>query len=311
MANAVPSRIGQQNLTGNVKANFLKVFAGEVLTAFAESNKFIERHMVRTIDSGHSAQFPASWKGGAQYHTPGTELVGTTVAHNERVIQIDDLLVADRFIAKIDEAMSHYDVRAEYSKDVGRALARTFDRNVAQVLLLAARAAATVTGASGGTQITAANARTNADTLISAVFDAAAALDEKDVPDEDRFVALRPSLYYLLVNSGSKLIDTDLNPERNGSVASGRVYRVAGMEIVKSNNVPQSNVTAGPEAYRGDFTNTAALVWHRSAGGTVKLLDVATEMQWDIRRQGTLLLAKYAIGHGILRPESAVEIKVA
>ena len=45
------------------------------------------------------------------------------------------------------------------------------------------------------------------------------------------------------------------------------------------------------------------------AVGTVKLLDLAQEMSWDMRRQVTLLLAKYAIGHGILRPEAAVELK--
>jgi hypothetical protein len=50
---------------------------------------------------------------------------------------------------------------------------------------------------------------------------------------------------------------------------------------------------------------------HRSAVGTVKLIDLAVEMDYDIRRQGTLVVSKYAVGHGILRPESAVEIKTA
>jgi len=47
---------------------------------------------------------------------------------------------------------------------------------------------------------------------------------------------------------------------------------------------------------------------HASAVGTVKLLDLRTEMGYDIRRQGTLLVAKYAVGHGILRPEAAVNL---
>ena len=48
-----------------------------------------------------------------------------------------------------------------------------------------------------------------------------------------------------------------------------------------------------------------------SAAGTVKLMDLATEMEYDIRRQGTLMVAKYAMGHGVLRPEAAVGIKEA
>jgi hypothetical protein len=42
---------------------------------------------------------------------------------SERVITIDDLLLASVFIALIDEAKNHYDFRSIYSKEVGRALA--------------------------------------------------------------------------------------------------------------------------------------------------------------------------------------------
>lgn len=311
MANAVPSRFGQANLAGATDALFLKVFAGEVLTAFSEVNVFAARTMSRTITSGKSAQFPASWKGSAAYHTPGAELVGTTVAENERVILIDGLLIADRFIASIDEAMAHFDIRAEYSRDVGRALARTMDQNIAQVGCLAARAATTVVGGNGGTQIISATSKTVASALETALFAAAQALDEKDVPDQDRFVYLKPAQYYLLINSGSKAINRDYSEGSNGGFDKGKIFWIAGLQIVKTNNLPSTNVATGPAAYQGNFTNTAALVMHRSAVGTVKLIDLAVEMGWDMRRQGTLLLAKYAIGHGILRPESAVEVVTA
>jgi hypothetical protein len=235
--------------------------------------------------------------------------VGTVVNHNERVIVIDDLLIADRFVASIDEAMNHYDVRSIYSRDIGMALAKKFDQQLAQVTVLAARSAATVSGGNGGTALTNATARTNADSLIASIFDAAQALDEKDVMEGDRFAYLKPDQYYMLVNSSSKALNRDYAGE--GSVASGFIPRVAGIEIVKTNNLPSTNVVGGPTPYRGDFTNLACLVSHRSAAGTVKLIDLAVEMAYDIRRQGTLLVGKYALGHGILRPESAVEIKVA
>ena len=40
-----------------------------------------------------------------------------------------------------------------------------------------------------------------------------------------------------------------------------------------------------------------------------KLMDLAMESEYDIRRQGSLMVAKMALGHGILRPESAISIK--
>lgn len=258
-----------------------------------------------------SAQFPASWKGTAAYHTPGTQLVGTGVGLNERVIVIDDLLIADRFIANIDEAKSHYDVRSIYSRDIGMALARMFDKNVLQVGLLAARASATVTGGNGGSVVTSANSKTIAGDLEAAIFAATQALDEKDVPENDRYVVLKPQQYNLLVQGSAKVFNRDVNPNDNGGYSMGKVYQIAGAEIVKSNNVPQTNVATGPAAYQGNFSTTTSLVWQKGAMGTVKLVDLAVESAYLIEYQGTLILGKYAVGHGILRPECAVEIKTS
>jgi hypothetical protein len=40
----------------------------------------------------------------------------------------------------------------------------------------------------------------------------------------------------------------------------------------------------------------------------VKLLDLSMRMSYDERRLGTLIVSKYAVGHGVLRPECAVEL---
>lgn len=310
--NATVSYLGKANGSGN-DVLFLKVFGGEVLTAFWAANKFLGRTMVRTITSGSSAQFPASWKGTARYHTPGTLIIGSGEPNrNERVITIDDLLIADRFVANIEEAKNHYDVRAELSRDVGMALSSTMDKNLAQVGLLAARASATVTGGDGGSAITSASSGSDADALIAAIFDAVQALDEKNVPENDRFVFVKPDQYYNLVNSSSKLINTDYGNAGNGSVARGEVKYVAGCEIVKTNNAPfGSNINTGPAAYQVNATNTTALVLQKGAVGTVKLMDVRMEMEYQMLYQGTFIVGSYAVGHGILRPECAVEIKSA
>lgn len=309
MANMTPSRVGSNNGAGDAKELFLKVFAGEVLTAFAENNVFDSRHMTRTIQHGKTAQFPVSGKGTASYHTPGTQLTGSGILHSERNISIDDVLIADRFIPSIDEAMAHYEYRSIYSRDIGMALARTYDRDLAQIGVLAARASATVTGGNGGTVITDADALTNSDSLVASFFDAAQALMEKDVPMNDRYAFVRWNEYFNLVNA-AKLVNRDYSTN-NGGVDSGVVIRVAGIPIVGTNNLRAVNVTTGPAAYQGDFTTLAALVMQKEATGTVKLQDIKLESEYLIEYQGTLMLGKYAVGHGILRPECAVEIKTA
>jgi len=313
MATANVSRLGQINSAGDAKAIFLKVFSGEVLVAFNETTQFMERTSSRNISSGKSAQFPASGKSSASYHTPGVELTGQALNHAERVISIDDMLLSDHFIALIDEAMNHYDVRQIYSKQMGEALAVTADQNIAQVMALAAKASATVTGLSGGSEFNSANMPTSGTELLTGAYSAAQALDEKDVPQggfpngaaNGRNMFVRPASYYDLVQN-TAAIDRDFGGE--GSIAAGTIFRVAGLDIIKTNNLPSTNITTGPAAYQGDFSKLVSCVSHSSAVGTVKLVDLRTEMGYDIRRQGTLLVAKYAIGHGILRPEAAVNL---
>jgi hypothetical protein len=308
MANAVPSRLGQINEAGDAKALFLKVFSGEVLTAFHRNNVFLEKTMVRTISSGKTAQFPATGVVTASYHTVGTEINGTSVKHAERNISIDDLLIASTFISNIDEAMNHYDVRSVYSDEMGKVLAETMDSNIAQVGVLAARATATITGQSGGSALTNATYGSDSAVLASGLFSAQQILDEKNIGSDDRNAFLRPAQYYLLAQN-TTVINQWYGGQ--GAIAEGTILKVGGINIVKTNALPNTNITTGVTTYQGNFSTTVGLVMNKSAVGTVKLMDLATESEYDIRRQGTLMVGKYAVGHGILRPECAVELKSA
>lgn len=310
MSNATVLSFGKANGSGATDALFLKVFGGEVLAAFEENNVVMDKHTVRQISSGKSAQFPATWKVTSGYHTPGTEILGQASNVNERVVTIDDLLIASAFIANIDEAKSHYDVRSVYSKECGRALAINWDKNVLQVGVLAARAAATVTGANGGTVLTSASTlyKTSSTDLAAGIYAGVQAMDEKDIPEtEEKNCFVKPAQYYLLAQD-KNLLSRDW-AAGNGNYKDGMIMSIGGAHIVKTNHLPTSNIASGPSAYLGDFSRTAFLLMTKQAVGTVKLLDLAQEMQYDIRRQGTLIVAKYAVGHGILRPECAVEGK--
>lgn len=308
MANATPSRLGQVNGADAVDALWLKVFGGEVMTAFEQDAVFRLNHIIRTIASGKSAQFPATGRiAAARYHTPGEEITGSAIKHAETVITIDDLLIADAFIANIDELKNHYDVRSIYSTELGRALAQAYDKNVAQTGLLAARASNVVTGLPGGTRLnTETGCATDGEKLAGQFFKAAQSMDEKFVPSDERNGFVRPAQYYLLAQT-TKILNKDWGGQ--GSYSDGKVVKIADITLQKTNNLPSTNVTTGLAKYQGDFRETVALVMRKDAVGTVKLLDLAVESGWDMRRQGTLMIAKYALGHGQLRVEAACEIE--
>ena len=323
MSNMTPNRVGVTDSTtdgswAQDNALFLKVFAGEVITAFEETNVMKELHMSRTITSGKSASFPATWKTGAGYHAPGVQLLGSQgVAHNERIINIDDFLVSDIFVAKIDELKNHYDVRSEYTKQMGAALSRTFDKKTMQTAILAARASATVTGGFGGTLLKNTTAATDAAVLTGLIYDAAQTFDEQDIPEGDRNVIVKPAQYYLLLTN-KDLLNKDYSAS-TGDLVSGRIETAAGISIVKSNNLPTgvvSAVTGENNTYSGTFTDVVAVAFHRSAIGTVKMADLSVSKTADdgdfmTQYNGTLMTAKYLMGHGICRPEAAIEISKA
>lgn len=310
MSNATVSRLGQADATGDVLALFLKVFSGEVLTAFETTTTMKERTRQRVITSGKSASFAATFKASSGYHTPGNEIVGQVIRHNEVVITIDDLLIADVFIANIDEAKNHYDVRAPYSRELGLALGRDYDRNVAANVILAARGAALFTGDTGGSAITDADANSNALSLAGSIWSAKQTMEEKDVPVDAQktYVGLKTAQWYLLAQEPTLILNRDVDGD--GSYSKGTFSMIGGVEVFKSNNLPWGeNYSFGNHV--ANMTTTVAAVFTEDAAATVQLLGMGMESEYDIRRQGTLFVAKYAVGHGKLRNKCAVEIKTA
>jgi hypothetical protein len=354
MAVTKASFIGQINGTGGFNSTwadqtalFLKVFAGEVLQTFETEAVMKPLHMVRTIQSGKSAQFPVTGIATASYHVPGQDILtegtySSAIKMAEKVINIDDLLIATTFIDKLDEARNHYDVRSIYSSELGRALAKQFDKNL---IGLAALAAATYNASTGvptarganianvtgaGTVITPGGTNNSADrgnvtatdigAFVDALYDMAAAFDAKNVPSSERYCLVTPASYYRLVNSqdGNALVNRDYGNESNGSFAKAVLLEVAGFRIIKSNNAVgllgtdasalsngNNGSANGGVGYAANFTRVMGLCFQKGAIGTVKLMDLSMESDYDIRLQGNLMVAKYAMGHGILRPECA------
>jgi hypothetical protein len=316
MANATVSALGQVNQAGPSSTLFLKVFSSEVLSAFQRENKMLGMTSVRTIQSGRSSQFPRIGLTQADYHVAGTEITGDAINHAEVIINIDEMLLASSFVAEIDELKNHYDVRSTYSKEMGSALAKKTDQHLLQLTLLGARGTNPVTGLPDGTSLIDADANTNMASLIDSIFEGSQKLDENDVPEEDRYCVVAPDIYYKLVQN-DKILNRDFS-SLNGDFGKGKVLEVAGIKIVKLNtavnsftNLSGASTTGQNNTYTGDFSTTVASVFHKSAVGTVKLKDLSMESERDIRRQGTLLIGKYAMGHNVIRHESCFEIKTA
>jgi hypothetical protein len=353
---------GQNNNTGDVRSLFLKLYAGEVLTAFEEKKILMDKVRTRTISKGKSASFPMTGRATAEYLTPGNEITGGQIRAGERIVSIDDLLISSQFIANIDEAINHYDVRSIYSKEAGAALANEADRNVARMLVKAAlstnatRAAGLIQDYSSFTEedftdnvIIGDNAADDlvATDIAKAIFDAKKEMEKKNVPMDGACVVLPPDQYYALldVTDGNKLVYMNRDFGGNGSIADAVVPNIAGMPVFMSNHADVNNLYTslttsatgeGETSDNAPLANTAGsgrathynlptanvdsvdmvalakrirgFVFTPDAVATVKLLDLGLESEYQINRQGTLMVAKYAMGHNVLRPASAIAL---
>ncbi len=333
------SRLGKGSGSDN-RALFLKQFSGEVLTAFEEKNIAMPLHRVRTIKNGKSAQFPSIGVTTAAYHTVGQVIYGGSVPASEITVTVDDLLVSSAFVPKIDEAMNHYDVRSIYSSEMGNALANAADRNIFSTIYEAATgsgngdqqaqwvnadfaglsgASSGATGAAGKIDIKTVasedvdNHTPNGQEVVDGIIKALEIFDKNDVTGE-KYCVLNPETYYILLGSDTTAINRDVGG--NGSVATGQVPTVGGVKIFMSNHLPiaaQSTPTPSgtneanrATAYASRDGDLRGLIFTKDAAATVKLLDLGVESEYQIERQGTLMVAKYAMGHNVLRNKSAI-----
>lgn len=371
LTNATPaSRVGQNLSTGtDMNELFLKVFSGEILTAFETSTIMKGLHTLRTISSGKSASFPVTGIASANYHTVGNSILETEasgsskylsdIQKTEKQIFIDDMLVSSVFLANLDELKNHYDIRSIYASELGKALAKRFDIATMKTLFGASAASANISGVTAaGSRITSGVDHSTAQGIIDSLYAVAAKLDENEAPSEGRFAILAPSTYYKLITSDNVAVTNaggfgagqggtsvvggfNVKSPFEGATASGVVPMVAGISLFKSNHLvdiaASGNLTTGTDidsnaginndvtsgtgdGYNSDFSGLKAgsagsetygiIAGTKGAIGTVKLLDLATESEYQIERQGTLFVAKYAMGHGILRPECAVSVLV-
>jgi len=354
------TRPGQLNAANDSRALYLKLFSGEMFKGFQRNT--IARDLVtkRTLKSGKSLQFIYTGRTTAEYHVPGQSILGNSdgappVA--EKTITIDDLLISSAFVYELDETLAHYDLRGEISRKIGYALAEKYDRLTFRAIAKGARQESPVGKADstfdepGGTQIKVGDDLGDAfvaTKLITAFYNAAAALDEKGVSGDGRVAVLNPRQYYALIqNTGDGgLVNRD---SQGSSLQSGQgIIEIAGIKIFKSMNIPfQGNygvlygtgtnqpldpgnkgsfvgstteleaATASASGINNNygaqnaFDKSCGLIFQREGAGVVEAIGPQVQVtsgDVSVIYQGDVILGRLAMGADFLNPAACVEL---
>ena len=354
------TQLGQANLAGDKRALYLKLFSGEMFKGFQNNTIARDLIMKRTLKNGKSLQFIFTGRTKSEFHTPGNSILGDTngappVA--EKTITVDDLLISSAFVYELDEVLSHYDLRSEISRKIGYALAEKYDRLAFRAVARGARQASPITASGyiepGGTQIRVGSTTNDSDAyvaanLVSAFYDAAAALDEKGVTSDGRVAVLNPRQYYELIQAvGSNgLVNRDA---QGTALQKGQgIIEIAGIKIYKSMNIPflgkygtayggTTGVTdpgntgsfvaetmedaSGAETGINNDYGTAAevgakscgLIFQKEAAGLVEAIGPQVQVtsgDVSVVYQGDVMLGRLAVGADYLNPAAAVELYV-
>ena len=354
------TQLGQSNLTGDTRALYLKLFSGEMFKGFQNNTIARDLVMKRTLRNGKSLQFIYTGRTTSEFHTPGNSILGNSdgappVA--EKTITIDDLLISSAFVYELDEILAHYDLRSEISRKIGYALAEKYDRLIFRAIARGARKASPVSATGfvepGGTQIRVGSSANESDAyssaaLVSAFYDAAAAMDEKGVSGDGRVAVLNPRQYYELIQAvgTNGLINRDV---AGTALQSGQgIIEIAGIKIYKSMNIPflgkygtkYGGTTGVTDPGRtGDFVEVAledadtaqtginndygtaaefgsascGLIFQREAAGAVEAIGPQVQVtsgDTSIIYQGDVIVGRLAMGADYLNPAAAVELYV-
>jgi hypothetical protein len=351
---------GSDNFGADRRALYLKLFSGEMFKGFQRNTIARDLIMKRTLKNGKSLQFIFTGRTKSEFHTPGNSILGDTngappVA--EKTITCDDLLISSAFVYELDEVLAHYDLRSEISRKIGYALAEKYDRLAFRAITRGARKASPITATNyvepGGTQIrvgTTANDSDayNAANLVTAFYDAAAALDEKGVSMDGRVAVLNPRQYYSLIQAvgTNGLVNRD---EQGDALQSGNgIIEIAGIKIYKSMNIPflgkygtayggttgvtsptnvgdfvgealenASDATTGVNNDYGTAAEVGAkscgLIFQKEAAGMVEAIGPQVQVtsgDVSVIYQGDVMLGRLACGCDYLNPAASVELYV-
>ena len=358
------TQVGAANLasstTAEKRALYLKLFSGEMFKGFQHNAIARDLVMKRTLKNGKSLQFIYTGRTTAEYHTPGNAILGNSdgappVA--EKTVTVDDLLISSAFVYDLDETLSHYDLRSEISRKIGYALAEKYDRLIFRAIARGARAASPVSATGfvepGGTQIRVGSSTDESDAfsssaLVSAFYNAAAAMDEKGISSDGRCAVLNPRQYYELIQAvGSNGL---VNRDAQGTALQGGngVIEIAGIHIYKSMNIPflgkygtkfggttaktspgnlgdfigpdledASGATTGINNDYGTASEfgevSAGLIFQKEAAACVEAIGPQVQVtsgDVSVIYQGDVILGRLAMGADYLNPAAAVELYV-
>lgn len=321
---------GQNNATGDTLATFKTVHSGLIAHQFQAGLVAAPSIINRAYPRGykalelkfHDAVDPA-------YFTPGNDIFDDAGYTGNTALGTKDILLSKRLlkagvIDDLDRLQADFDAQKEDARAIREGLQRADEKLTYRAILAAAMRNGSgsdeytnepdlddygTTSGALNTVLTGLSRTAKGDALKETVYLAKETLDQANAPDEGRIMAVRPEVYTLLLSATDKeWINRDW-ADNNGSLATGKFMMAAGFRVVRSSNIPTTDLTgdgANQAELNLDATNTIGTFYTKEAAVRAMAMNVSYDAWYHKDKRANVYVAEMAAAYGSYRRECAI-----
>jgi N4-gp56 family major capsid protein len=309
--------LGTNHVTNTTGATFIpEIWSDEIVAAYEKSLVLanLVNRMPMTGKKGDTLHIPKPTRGDASAKTAEAQVTLIAATESEVVVSIDKHYEYSRLIEDITDVQALASLRQFYTSDAGYALAKQVDTD----LFTLGKRLGDDNGSGSDwihsnsfymdatTDLTAYAVDTvaNADIFTDDAFrEAVKELDDNDVPMDQRFLVVPPSVVQTL-RGITRYNSSDFVSGR--PVENGQIGSIYGIDVYVSTNCPVVETAADNTAATVDVK--AGILGHRDAMVFAEQMGVRTQTQYKQEYLGDLFTADTLYGIQVLRPESALAL---
>ena len=308
--------LGTDHVTNTTAATFIpEIWSDEIVAAYQKNLVLanLVKKMSHVGKKGDTIHIPKPTRGTASAKAASTQVTLIAATESEVQISINKHYEYSRLIEDITDVQAQPSLRQFYTQDAGYALAKQVDDD----LFALGKSLGDSDGAdwvhsnsfyidgANGSAAYAVDTVAPTDLFTDLAFrDAVQQLDDADVPMDNRFIVIPPSVRNTVMGidryNSSDFVD-------GRGVMNGQIGSLYGVDVYVSSNCPVIE-TAAENTAGGDVK--AAIFGHQDAFVLAEQLGVRTQTQYKQEYLGDLMTADTLYGVQVVRPESAIVIAV-
>jgi len=306
--------LGTNHVTNTTGAVFIpEIWSDEIIAAYEKSLVLanLVNRMPMTGKKGDTIRIPKPTRGDASVKDAETQVTLIAATETDVTVAIDQHYEYSRLIEDITDVQALSSMRQFYTSDAGYALAKRVDTD----LFALAKSFGDSNGAdyvhsnsfymdaSTGLTAYAVDTVAAADIFSDDAFrEAVKELDDNDVPMDQRFLVVPPSVVQT-IRGIDRYNSSDFVSGQ--PVANGNIGSLYGIQVYVSTNCPVVETAANNSA-GGELK--AGILGHRDAMVFAEQMGVRTQTQYKQEYLGDLFTADTLYGVKVLRPESALTL---